>query len=210
MPVAEEVIEIVRILTDEGFGTVAAEILEEMSLGREEGTYPGDQELSDEEFARLLKGSRLQRDSSSLPLPLAPEEQTGPLIELDDGRRVPLIYDRAPSVPSDTAPARIEMSASEQIEYAMEILNQRLVEPMLHLAQAERIAGLLTAPDEIGEQAGRRVSPSGQEPISIVLDYGQRDGVQRLVKRAEPGSVEAAADLGKLIQSIRDLAGGRT
>ena len=43
MPVSEEVMELVRILDEEGFGALAGELLTEVNLGREGEEYEGDQ-----------------------------------------------------------------------------------------------------------------------------------------------------------------------
>lgn len=153
MPVSPDVMEIVRVLNEEGFALLASELLGEVARGREMDSDAGDADLENEEIAEPVKP---------------------PLVHLDDGTTPVQRYFDAVGGEGDPPPHYENIPERDQLTFAMEFLRLRLVEPMKHLAEAERLAGELTGPPEevsaayLPEQVPDERSPFESPPAEKV------------------------------------------
>lgn len=156
MPVNTDVMQIVQILEEEGFGALAGELLMEINLGREPNVDDGD-------------GAETMKSETSA------EDDFDP-----HGR-----------------PSREPIPDDEQLSEAVRFLRLRLVEPVRHLAEAERIA----------EELVREQNPDGtpQTPrtgTKILFVNPLGDTVAGFVRTESAGEVKSADEIDKILARI--------
>lgn len=173
MPTSEELLEIVKILDEEGYGALAGELLLEVNLGRE-----------------IVEGDGGEAQSVD-PL----DKRDGSLVDLDGAWTVEQRYfDRNGGV--ETAEVlRKPISTDEELRFAAEFLRVRLVEPVRAWAAAEVLAGEM--------MSERRVVRTGRpaKPLRIEFAVGLDDS-QRLTRAAKAGSTAAADKLAAALDRL--------
>lgn len=176
MKVSDEILELIEILSREGFGHLAGEVLTEISLGLEEerevDEAPGWTPSADD-FVEVGDGMRFLRRYK----------------DVDEGRSAP--------------PAtRRQMSDDEQLAFAADFITARLVEPLRRLAEAERTAGELAIlpepPPEPDSRQGKAAVPASTEAASVPASPEAASETARTerIEKEPPGdeSADFAAD----------------
>lgn len=156
MPVNADVMQLVQILEEEGFGALAGELLMEISLGREPNVDDG------EGFESMKSDASAEDDFDS--------------------------HER---------PSREPIPDDEQLSEAVRFLRLRLVEPVRHLAEAERIA----------EELVREQNPDGtpQTPrmgTKILFVDPLGDTVAGFVRTESAGELKSADEIDDVLVRI--------
>ena len=176
MPAKAEVMKIVTILNEEGFGVIAGEMLTEMNLGRE--VLPPDQ---------LAKDGRPTTENDS--------------VDLGNGSVVSRVYfdefggRGQPEVSREPIPDR------EQLEFVARFLNLRLVEPVRAWAEAEEIAGDILSSAKDGGVKSDRSSDS----VRIAFVPSFEGAAPRMARDAAPGNVVGTDELAKVLNRISEI-----
>lgn len=195
MPVSPDVMTVVRILDEEGFGALAGELLTEVATGRELDTDSGDVDAPPENLKAETPGGSMER-----------------LVTLDDESvRKQLYFDRDGGL-GDPEVRREPIPESEQLAHAMAFLKLRLVEPMRRLAEAERLAGeiaagmIASAVDRAGSTEEVEVRPlRDAPPIRVSFSRNQAGNAPLLERDAKPGDLAEVDALAEVLGRIAAL-----
>lgn len=178
MPVIPEVMEIIGILNEEGFGALGGEMLIEMNVGREfeaaadevDAVFP-DTIFDDHDYVDLGEGRFANRS----------------YFDENGGRDQPDV-------------AREPIPDNEQLRFAAEFLRLRLVAPVNAWAEAEQIAG-----EFLGSKRDVEVS---SKPVRIAFERpstGAEDAPVRMARNAEPGTTPLVNELVEVLTKIANL-----
>lgn len=183
MPVSPDMMEIVRILDEEGFGLLASELLGEVARGIELDLDSGDTDLKPRHSVERHEPNLIHLDENDITFQR--------YFDVDGGRGAP--------------PPRFEsIPEPDQLAFAMKFLNLRLVEPMRHLAEAERLASELTGtPEEAPVTYVPEQTVEGAPPASKIVRIAFVPGLlgePLPVDTRVAGSSTEADDLAEILQ----------
>jgi hypothetical protein len=123
MTISADALELIDILSTEGFGTLAGELLVELTNGSEEGTTVG---TVDDQVATRAK--------------TAPTSET---IRLEGQQFTRAYFPR--QIRESSSQTANPVREDVQLRYAVDFLKIRLLEPLLAYVEAEEIAGELSS-----------------------------------------------------------------
>lgn len=195
MPVSPDVMTVVRILDEEGFGALAGELLTEVATGRELDTDSGDVDAPPENLKAETPAGSMER-----------------LVTLDDESvRLQLYFDTDGGL-GDPEVRRESIPESEQLAHAMAFLKLRLVEPMRRLAEAERLAGEIaagmtaSAVDRAESTEEVKVRPlRDAPPIRVSFSRNEAGDAPLLERDAKPGDLAEVDALAEVLGRIAAL-----
>lgn len=188
MPVSHDVMEIIRVLDEEGFGFLASELLAEVTLGIELDLDGGEADLEGEANTE------------------AAEPAPPPMVDLgEDDLRIQRYFD-ADGGKGGPPPRYEGISEPDQLAFAMEFLRLRLVEPIKHLAEAEQLASKLVGDAATAPAAERPEQPEGEalpaEKFVRIAFTSHPLGEPLPVDTRVAGSSVEAEDLAEVLQRI--------
>lgn len=144
MAASNDLLEIVQLLNDEGFGYLAGELLLEVNLGRE---------IS-------IPENRSQKRKE----PVIDQE----LVALDEDRIVSQRFFDLTEGRPDEEILRVPMDDTEQLKFAVDFIRMRLIEPTRAWAEAEVLAGDILS----GTPSGRESKKAEALKIEFIRSAG--------------------------------------
>jgi len=210
MAVSEDIIDLVRVLNEADLAWLAGEILTEIEDGRLSEPSPNFEKPMND-IPPLQRGIAEYEDEKGIH------------------RKFEFIIDREDADPDFE---RIPIPENEQLSFAVEIVERRLLEPLRRFAEAERIAGELAVlpeppeePDdeddtppveetsrffeeqEASEGKGNEVRVEGGAPTALRIGFTTLNEGKRQVpyRDATPGSDTGADQVQAVLDSLRNL-----
>lgn len=176
MPTSPEVQELILILTEEGFGFLAGELLVELQIGEDDASDMGTVD-----------------DLGRRPHARSREDQMSREVRLDDGQLVERLYFDH-SVTADDDGGRRPVPEGQQFSFALDYLTRRLVQPLEALAEAQSIAGEIQSGYRVGDDGDAQVVDM---PPLLNLMLPDRQGEVEEDARPEPQNVRFAFRVGE-------------
>lgn len=213
MAVSEDLIDLVKLLDAEGYGVLAGELLVEVNLGREVAVANSDD--SDAQLTAVDKPGGGEEGYFSTGDDAVQKEQdeveeltrdglpSDGYVMLDDEDAKPVrqrFFDMKGGR-GHTEAQREPIPEGEQLRFAAEFLQMRLVEPVRAWAKAEQIAGELM----VEQQRAPLRRPRTAAPTRIEFAMGPEQDAVRLRRAVDAGTTGAADELAKILNRLAGL-----